>query len=295
MAIEPEKKIPAKKAPAKAAVKSPAKAPVKKAASPAAVKSKAVEEKVAVPVSQKKDIKPAKGSLEATIFSMEGGKAGTVMLPAELFGAKWNADLVHQVVIGMQANARPTVAHTKSRGEVRGGGKKPWKQKGTGRARHGSSRSPIWRGGGVTHGPRSERDYTVKINRKMRSAALASVLTRKWQDGEVLFVERFAFETPKTKDAKQALVALAKGSGATMLATKRNNAAVIALSKKDMVAEKSFRNIGSLITEEVRNLNPVDLMNKKYLVIVEPTEALALLKVRLGRDKGIAGTKVAKA
>ncbi|MDP3402531.1 MAG: 50S ribosomal protein L4, partial [bacterium] len=90
-------------------------------------------------------------SLEATVWSVKGEKAGSVSLPAELFGVKWNSDLVHQVVVGMQANARPTTAHTKFRGEVSGGGKKPWKQKGTGRARHGSTRSPIWRGGGVTH------------------------------------------------------------------------------------------------------------------------------------------------
>ncbi|RTK95909.1 MAG: 50S ribosomal protein L4, partial [Neisseriaceae bacterium] len=103
----------------------------------------------------------AAGALEATIFTATGATAGTVALPASLFGAAWNADLVHQVVVGMEANARPTTAHTKFRGEVSGGGKKPWKQKGTGRARHGSTRSPIWVGGGTTHGPRAEKDYSV--------------------------------------------------------------------------------------------------------------------------------------
>src|SRR5262249_46854734 len=136
---------------------------------------------------------------EATIFDIKGGKAGTVSLPAELFAAPWNADLVHQVVTGMQANARPTVANTKFRGEVSGGGKKPWKQKGTGRARHGSTRSPIWVGGGTTHGPRAEKVYAVKINKKMRSAALASVLSKKLADGEVIFVDSLAFSAPKTK------------------------------------------------------------------------------------------------
>ncbi|MDB5189166.1 MAG: ribosomal protein large subunit ribosomal protein [Parcubacteria group bacterium] len=220
---------------------------------------------------------------EATVYSMAGGKSGTIALPTELFGVKWNADLVHQVVTGMQANARLVTAHTKFRGEVSGGGKKPWKQKGTGRARHGSSRSPIWKGGGVTHGPRAEKVYAVKINRKMRMAALATVLSRKLKDGEVIFVDSFAFSAPKTKDAVMALGALAKASGQGALASKRKNAAIIALATKDANIEKSFRNIGSLMTEEVRNLNPVDLMTKKYLVIEKPTESLAMLSARFGK------------
>lgn len=223
----------------------------------------------------------AVGSLEATVYSAAGASAGTIALPVELFGAKWNADLVHQVVVGMQANARPTVAHTKFRGEVSGGGKKPWKQKGTGRARHGSNRSPIWRGGGVTHGPRAEKVYAVKINRKMRAAALASVLSRKFADGEVIFVESLAWSAPKTKDAKQALAAIAKGAGQDALATRRRNAAVIALPAKDTNAEKSFRNIVGLMSEEVRNLNPVDLMNRKYLVVIDPKTSLEVLAGRL--------------
>lgn len=218
---------------------------------------------------------------EAVIFSMTGAKSGTIALPPELFGVKWNADLVHQVVVGMQANARPVVAHTKFRGEVAGGGKKPWKQKGTGRARHGSTRSPIWVGGGTTHGPRAERDYSVKINRKMRAAAFASLLSRKWKDGEVVFVEKLDFKKPATKEAKTALVAVANGAGVPELATKRANAAVIALASKDTNAERSFRNIGSLETVEARNLNPLDLATKKFVVIENPAETLPALASRL--------------
>lgn len=221
-------------------------------------------------------------SLEAKIFTMDGKENGSLALPAEIFGASWNADLVHQVVIGMQANARHSIAHTKFRSEVSGGGKKPWKQKGTGRARHGSNRSPIWKGGGVTHGPRAEKDYSVKINKKMRLAALKVVLSRKWRDGEIIFVDSLKFVEPKTKDAKAALFAIAKVSGQESLATKRKNAAVIAFATKDAVAEKSLRNIGSLMTEEVRNLNPVDLMNKKYLVIASPADSIQVLNSRLG-------------
>lgn len=252
--------------------KAPAKAPAKKVA------AKSVAKAAPEGFAGKKTV-----SMEATIWTAAGAKGATMTLPEEIFGKKWNADLVHQVVIGMQANARPTVAHTKFRGEVSGGGKKPWKQKGTGRARHGSNRSPIWKGGGVTHGPRAEKIYAVKINKKMRLAALATVLSRKWKDGEIIFVDKIEFAKPKTSEAKNVLLALAKGAGAATLATKRKNAAVIAFASKDSVAAKSFRNIGSLMTEEVRNLNPVDLMNKKFLVIERPTESLAVLASRMAK------------
>ncbi len=248
------------------------KAPTKKVVAKAAPEE--TEVKKAVPAS----------SSEAVIYTAAGAKAGTIALPSELFALPWNADLVHQVVVGMQANARPIVAHTKFRGEVSGGGKKPWKQKGTGRARHGSSRSPIWKGGGVTHGPRAEKVYAVKINRKMRLAALATVLSRKMRDGEIIFVDSFGFSEPSTKSAIGALRAVAKAAGQENLVNKRKNAAIIAIAGKDSNTEKSFSNIGSLITEEMRNLNPVDLMTKKYLVIEKPTESLAVLSARFSKS-----------
>jgi len=221
---------------------------------------------------------------EALMYTMTGKEAGTIALPAELFAAKWNADLVHQVVVSMQANARENSAHTKNRGEVSGGGKKPWKQKGTGRARHGSTRSPIWVGGGIAHGPRTERNYAVKINRKMRTRALASLLSKKLKDGEVIFVDSFSFDAPKTADAVKALTAIAKGAKAETLATKTKNAALIALATKDVNAELSLRNIGSVMTEEVRNLNVVDMATKKYLIIEKPSEAFATLMGRVTKN-----------
>lgn len=243
------------------------KAPAKKAVAPKAEKAP----------------KKVNATLEASVFSMGGKETGTIQLPSELFGVSWNADLVHQVVVGMQANARPTVAHTKFRGEVRGGGKKPWKQKGTGRARHGSRRSPIWKGGGVTHGPRAEKDYSVKINKKMRAAALMTVLSKKWKDGEIIFVDSLVFASPSTKDAKAALVAIATASDTRELVTKRKNAAVIALSSKNVATEKSLRNMSNYTLEEMRNVNPVDLVTKKYLVIENPTEAFKALSARLAK------------
>src|ERR1035437_7631919 len=130
-----------------------------------------------------------KEKLDAKIYDQKGAVAGSIVLPAKVFAAKWRSDLVHQVVEGMRSNKRSGTADTKGRGEVRGGGKKPWKQKGTGRARHGSTRSPIWVGGGVTHGPLAEKNYKRKVSKKMRAQALFSVLSKKLKDNEILFVD----------------------------------------------------------------------------------------------------------
>lgn len=219
-------------------------------------------------------------ALELPVFSAEGVKIDTVTLPGEVFGAPWRADLVHQVVTGMQANLRQNRAHTKDRSEVAGGGKKPWKQKGTGQARHGSSRSPIWRHGGITFGPRTTRNYTEKVNKKMRVQALMSVLAQKAKDGEIILVSTLGLSEPKTAAAKGVITALAKGADAQRLLTKKKNAALVALSSYDENAIKSFRNMGNVLTEEVRNLNPVAILSHKYLIIENPVAAFKMLSTR---------------
>ena len=211
---------------------------------------------------------------------MEGKKTGEIALPAELFGAPWRADLVHQVSTAMQANARQNRAHTKDRAEVSGGGKKPWKQKGTGQARHGSTRSPLWRHGGITFGPRNERDYSEKINRKMRAAALVAVLSRKAKDGEIILVDTISFAKPKTAEATAMIAALAKGSGEARLANKKTNAGLVLLSSYDANTIKSLRNLGNFETEEARNLNVVDMLAKKYLIIESPEQVFKQLVAR---------------
>jgi large subunit ribosomal protein L4 len=220
-------------------------------------------------------------SMETPIFSMEGKKVGAITLPENIFGMPWRNDLVHQVTTAMQANMRQNRANTKDRSEVSGGGKKPWKQKGTGQARSGSSRSPIWRHGGVTFGPRSERDYSEKINRKMRIGALVSVLSRKARDGEIILVDKFSFATPKTAIAKNTLTALAMGAAAGTLTTKKKNAALLAISAYDINVIKSFSNLGNVMTEELRNLNPLEVMTHKYLIIEKPEEAFTALLTRV--------------
>lgn len=219
--------------------------------------------------------------MNAKIYSVEGKDAGSVELPESVFGAAWNPDMVHEVVTGMQANARAGTAHTKDRSEVRGGGRKPWKQKGTGRARHGSRRSPIWAGGGVAHGPRNEKDYSVKINKKVRAKALASVLSKKFTDNEVIFVEALMMPEPKTKTAKAVLTSLATAAGQAQLATKRKNAAVVVLSGRDIATEKSFRNFGHIEVVQAKDINPVDLLTYKYVVVTNPAAAVEILAGRV--------------
>jgi len=220
-----------------------------------------------------KKVRPAT-SMDVTIFNTEGREAGKMTLPENIFGLPWNADLVHLVVTGMQANARTGTAHTKDRGEVRGGARKPWQQRGTGRARHGSSRSPIWKGGGVTHGPRNDKDYSQKINRQARQKALLVALSRKLTDKEIMFVDSLNIEKPRTKDAVAMLAGLSK---AGFTAAKKRNAALIAIPNAHAATQKSFANIGNVEVVDVRNLNPVSVMSSKFLMIVDPAAAIETL------------------
>ncbi len=215
--------------------------------------------------------------ITSNVYNQEGKAAGTIELPESVFGLPWNADLVHQVSTAMNTHARHAVAHTKTRGEVSGGGKKPWAQKGTGRARHGSTRSPIWVGGGVAHGPRNDKNFDRKINRKQKAKALYTILSKKFKDGEVLFVDGFKMAAPKTADALAILGKMSKLTGFEMILAKRNNSAYLALGAKDRNVEKSFRNFNNLVVAEARNMNPVDLLNYKYLVITHPAESVAFL------------------
>jgi large subunit ribosomal protein L4 len=223
--------------------------------------------------------------MEATIYNQSGKSTGKIKLPEGIFGVRWNADLVHEVVRLMNSNSRNNIAHTKTRGEVRGGGKKPWQQKGTGRARHGSSRSPIWVGGGVTHGPRNDQNYSRKINKKARAKALYTILSRKWKDGEILFIDEVKIAAPKAAEAKVMLTALSKIKGFEKLATKKANAAMFAMDKKSDAVSKSFRNFGNVSIEEFRNINPVSILNHAYLIVTNPEESLKALTTKTAKQE----------
>lgn len=218
--------------------------------------------------------------MEAKIYNQTGADAGTIDLPAKVFAAKWRADLVHQVVEGMRSNKRAGTADTKDRGEVRGGGRKPWKQKGTGRARHGSSRSPIWVGGGVTHGPLAEKNYKRKVSKKMRAQALFSVLSKKLKDGEIVFVDSLSMSVMKTKNAQGVMNNLAKASGLKAFGGSKKARVLTALFDRSQEAEKSFRNLPQLDMVFLKNLNPLDVLNHQYLLIENPTEAVKFLEAR---------------
>ena len=222
-------------------------------------------------------------NMETKIYNQKGKEAGSFKLPVGVFDMPWNADLVHEVVRLMNSNSRENIAHTKTRGEVRGGGKKPWKQKGTGRARHGSSRSPIWVGGGVTHGPRNDQNFNRKINKKVKDKAFLTILSRKWKDGEILFIDSISMAKPKAKDAKGVLNALGTIKGFEKIASKKKNAAILAFDKRTSAVDKSFKNFGNVSVEEFRNVNPVSLMNATYLVIVNPEKSLEALTAKTAK------------
>ncbi len=220
-------------------------------------------------------------SLEGNVYDVEGNTAGKLTLPEEVFGLPWNGDLVAQVVNSIQSAGRQSVAHTKDRSEVAGGGKKPWKQKGTGRARHGSSRSPIWVGGGVAHGPRNDKNYDRKVNKKMKAKALFTILSAKWRDGEILFVKNLELAEPKTKLAVAMVDRISKVQGFDKIATKKKNAALITVPALEENVKRGFSNLGSFEVSELRNINPVSLLQYKYLVIASPEDAFVTLTSKI--------------
>lgn len=216
------------------------------------------------------------------IHDIKGKAKGKADLPGSVFGLDWNADLVHQVLLAMQANKRAGTAHTKDRAEVSGTGKKPWRQKGTGNARHGSRRSPIWVGGGVAHGPRSDRDYSQKINKKMKNKALFTALSAKLSNSQILFVDDLKITEPKTKDAQAIVTALSGVKGFETLDTKTNpNNIFVVMPEKNVAWEKSFRNLPNATFTEARNLNLLDVTNHRYLVVVNPEAVAETLMSRL--------------
>lgn len=219
--------------------------------------------------------------MEAKIYNQKGKETGSVTLPEGIFGLRRSDKLVHQVAVSMQSNMRAGTAHTKNRSEVSGSGKKPWQQKGTGRARHGSIRSPIWKGGGVTHGPRSDKDYSKKINKKMRAKALYAVLSAKFKSGNLFFVDSLSVSDAKTKVAKTVFMDLAKIPGAEKMATRKKNALYLAFSGKNEEAVRGFNNFSNVDVDDVRNMNVLDVLNNKYVIISNPEESIKALEARM--------------
>jgi len=204
--------------------------------------------------------------MKITIYDQEGKEAGTTLLPKEIFDVKMNPDLIHQVVVSQMANRRKVIAHTKTRGEVSGGGKKPWKQKGLGRARHGSIRSPIWRHGGVVFGPTKEKVFTKKIPKKMKRKALFMTLSGKVKNNLLILLDKLKLEQPKTKFMSEILKKLPS----------KGKSSLIALPEMDKNLILAARNLPEVETIQVKDLNCLDLLSFKYLIM--PKESVKVIK-----------------
>ncbi len=198
--------------------------------------------------------------MKYSVYNQEGKELETsITLPKEIFDVKFNADLVHQISVSLSANKRQISAHAKIRGEVSGGGKKPWRQKGTGRSRHGSTRSPLWKGGGVTHGPRKDRIFEVEIPKKMRRKALLMVLSQKAKNKQLVILDKIELKIGKTKEMANSLEKLPCNNQSTL----------IALSNYDKKIFQATRNIKKTFIEDARNLNVLDLLSVKYLLLTK--------------------------
>jgi len=200
--------------------------------------------------------------MEYPLYNQKAEHIGKVDLPDRIFNLVMNNDLVHQIVTSLRSNKRQVIAHAKGRGEVRGGGKKPWRQKGTGRARHASIRSPIWKGGGATFGPTKERNFKKKINKKMARRALFMVLSSKAKDKQLFVLDNIILENPKTKELAIILKNLSTLIG-------KNPKALLVLPVMEDKIKRSSKNLPNFSAVEARNLNPLEVLSYKYLVLVK--------------------------
>lgn len=204
--------------------------------------------------------------MKVGVYNQEGKEVGTTLLPKEIFEVKLIPDLVYQTVFSQKANRKRVTAQVKDRGDVRGGGKKPWRQKGTGRARHGSRRSPLWKGGGVTFGPTNQKVFKKKINKQARKKALFMVLSEKAKNNSLIVLDDLNLTTAKTKNMAQFLSKLPL-KGQTCL---------LVLPKREKNILTAAANLPKIAVREARNLNALDLLSFKHLIM--PKEAIKTLK-----------------
>lgn len=223
------------------------------------------------PASKEKAVKKEPARLELAVFNKEGNEVSRIELNPQIFGLKINTGLIKQSYEAQMSQSRTPYAHAKDRSEVKGGGKKPWRQKGTGRSRHGSIRSPIWRGGGVTFGPRKEKKFAKKINRKMRRKALLMVLSGKARDNELIFLDELKLEQPKTKEMVMIIRQLAE-----KVKNDIKKGGLVVLPSKDENIVRATRNIPKFLAIGAGNLNIVDLLNYKYVLM--PKQAAEVIE-----------------
>ncbi len=193
-------------------------------------------------------------------------------LDPEIFNGEVNKAVLYQVIRMYQANKRQGTADTKTRANVRGGGRKPWKQKGTGRARAGSIRSPLWKGGGTIFGPHP-RDYSYNLSKKIRTQALTASLNSKYNSNELLVVDNVAVDKPKTKEFKKILVSL-----------KLNQKSLFVLDKIDDSLKLASRNLREVVLKNADDLNALDVLNVKMLVLTRPALSILMRRIK-GEEK----------
>jgi len=205
-------------------------------------------------------------ALKTNIYNQKAEIVGELNLSEKVFAVKPNNDLLHQAMLAQSSNERQVLAHTKTKSEVRGGGKKPWKQKGTGRARAGSSRSPIWTGGGVTFGPRKDRNFSKKINKKMKQKALTMVLSDRFSTNNIAVIDKFEISEFKTKTFDNFL----KKVETIFPEDKRTKRNILFINDdKNEKLLYSARNLVGLDMINLENLNILDLLRKRNLIITE--------------------------
>ncbi len=214
--------------------------------------------------------------MKLDVYNKNGEIIGNVEAEDRIFNRKWNADLVHQALRAQENNSRDTIAHAKDRSEVAGGGKKPWKQKHTGRARQGSTRSPVWVHGGAAHGPKKEKDYSVKINKKQRQAAMFSLLSKKLADGELKVIDSLELGE-KTKAAHAYLSSFFKKLG------QEGKLSVLLIPQGDRMVFRVSRNIPSVKSLDASSLNIYDLL--RYHDVLLDKEAISSISEHYNAGK----------
>ncbi len=202
--------------------------------------------------------------MDFPLYNQRAEKTGKVSLSDKVFGLPMNKDLLYQTVTSQIANKRQVSAHSKDRGEVRGGGKKPWRQKGTGNARHGSIRSPIWKGGGVTFGPRNDKIFKKGINKKMARKALFVALSSKVKDKELVVMDEVKLENWKTKEMASVVNKLSE-----LFSAKHGSLLFVTDKKLGDTVERVARNLPKVDVMEARNLNALDVIARKNLILLK--------------------------
>ena len=219
--------------------------------------------------------------MKTKVYNQSGKEIKEIELPEKIFGLPMNGDLVSQVLYIQRSNRRAGTAHTKDRGEVEGSNQKPWKQKGTGRARHGSKRSPIWRHGGVTHGPRNEKSYKKERPKTIRNQALFTLLSAKLRDGKILFIEDLKISNPKTKEAVEIMKNIATIPSFENLTFKKKGNVYMTFPKLEVNEKRSFRNLPYILAHNMDDLNTSDLADARYIVITNPEATIEYLNNKL--------------